>query len=503
MGPRGLAMEGMVRIGAARSYDLLRRAFSASAASAVSSSSSASASAPFCSSSIATAAAASSAAAAADTNEQGRAHGGLKDEDRIFTNLYGQADPFLKGALSRGVWYRTRDLVEKGSEWIIEEVTKSELRGRGGAGFPAGRKWSFMPKVSDGRPSYLVVNGDESEPGTCKDREVMRHDPHRLLEGCLLAGVAIRAKSAYIYIRGEFVNERKAVQKAVKEAYAAGYLGKNACGTGYDFDVHVHHGAGAYICGEETALLESLEGKQGKPRLKPPFPANAGLYGCPTTVTNVETVAVTPTILRRGPEWFAGFGRKNNSGTKLFCISGHVNKPCTVEEEMSIPLKELIERHAGGVRGGWDNLLAVIPGGSSVPLIPKHVCDEVLMDYDSLEAAKSGLGSAAVMVMDKSTDIVDAVARLAFFYKHESCGQCTPCREGAGWLFNILSRMKTGDCQVEEIDMMQEVAKQIEGHTICALGDAAARPVQGLVRHFRPELERRIKERVGQVRVAV
>ncbi|KAF4362777.1 hypothetical protein F8388_022434 [Cannabis sativa] len=404
--------------------------------------------------------------------------GGLKDEDRIFTNLYGLHDPFLKGAMKRGDWHRTKDLVIKGADWIVNEMKKSGLRGRGGAGFPSGLKWSFMPKVSDGRPSYLVVNADESEPGTCKDREIMRHDPHKLLEGCLIAGVGMRATAAYIYIRGEYVNERLNLEKARKEAYAAGLLGKNACGSGYDFDVHIHYGAGAYICGEETALLESLEGKQGKPRLKPPFPANAGLYGCPTTVTNVETVAVSPTILRRGPEWFASFGRKNNSGTKLFCVSGHVNKPCTVEEEMSIPLKELIERHCGGVRGGWDNLLAIIPGGSSVPLLPKNICDDVLMDYDALKAVQSGLGTAAVIVMDKSTDVVDAIARLSYFYKHESCGQCTPCREGTGWLWMIMERMKVGNAKLEEIDMLQELTKQIEGHTICALGDAAAWPVQ-------------------------
>lgn len=424
--------------------------------------------------------------------------GGLKDEDRIFTNLYGLHDPFLKGAMKRGDWHRTKDLVLKGADWIVNEMKKSGLRGRGGAGFPSGLKWSFMPKVSDGRPSYLVVNADESEPGTCKDREIMRHDPHKLLEGCLIAGVGMRATAAYIYIRGEYVNERKNLEKARKEAYEAGLLGKNACGSGYDFDVYIHYGAGAYICGEETALLESLEGKQGKPRLKPPFPANAGLYGCPTTVTNVETVAVSPTILRRGPEWFASFGRKNNSGTKLYCVSGHVNKPCTVEEEMSIPLKELIERHCGGVRGGWDNLLAVIPGGSSVPLIPKHICEDVLMDYDALKAVQSGLGTAAVIVMDKSTDVVDAIARLSYFYKHESCGQCTPCREGTGWLWMIMERLKVGNAKLEEIDMLQEVTKQIEGHTICALGDAAAWPVQGLIRHFRPELERRIRGRADR-----
>merc|ERR1711871_1560502 len=242
-----------------------------------------------------------------------------------------------------------KDLVAMGRDWIISEMKASGLRGRGGAGFPSGLKWSFMPKETDGRPSYLVVNADESEPGTCKDREIMRHDPHKLVEGCLIAGVGMGARAGYIYIRGEYVNERLALMRAIDEAYEAGYLGKNACGSGYDYDLYVHWGAGAYICGEETALIESLEGKQGKPRLKPPFPAGVGLYGCPTTVTNVETVAVAPTILRRGPEWFASFGRKNNSGTKLFCISGHVNRPCTVEEEMSIPLKELLERHCGGV----------------------------------------------------------------------------------------------------------------------------------------------------------
>jgi len=321
----------------------------------------------------------------------------------------------------------------------------------------------------------------------------MRHDPHKLLEGCLIAGFAMRAQACYIYIRGEYVNERRVLEAALAEAYKAGLLGKNAAGSGYDYDINIHFGGGAYICGEETALIESLEGKQGKPRLKPPFPAGVGLYGCPTTVTNVETIAVSPTILRRGAEWFAGFGRKNNAGTKLFCISGHVNKPCTVEEEMSIPLRELLEKHAGGVRGGWDNLLAVIPGGSSVPMLVKGQCEEALMDFDSLKGLQSGLGTAAVIVMDKSTDVVDAIARLSYFYKHESCGQCTPCREGTSWLWQIMERMRVGDARLEEIDMLQELTKQIEGHTICALGDAAAWPVQGLIRHFRPEMEARIR----------
>jgi NADH dehydrogenase (ubiquinone) flavoprotein 1 len=417
----------------------------------------------------------------------------LRDSDRVFTNLYGLHDWGLKGAMSRGDWYKTKEILLKGHEWILGEVKASGLRGRGGAGFPSGLKWSFMHgKPLDGRPRYLVVNADEGEPGTCKDREIMRHDPHKLVEGCLVAGRAMAANAAYIYIRGEFYQEATRTQQAIDEAYKAGLIGKNACGSGYDFDVFVHRGAGAYICGEETALIESIEGKPGKPRLKPPFPADIGLFGCPTTVANVETVAVAPTICRRGGSWFASFGREKNAGTKLFCISGHVNSPCTVEESMSIPLKELIERHAGGVRGGWDNLLGIIPGGSSVPVLPKSICETVLMDFDALRDVQSGLGTAAVIVMDKSTDIVGAIARLSKFYKHESCGQCTPCREGVGWLSNMMDRFLRGKAKVEEIPMIEELTKQIEGHTICALGDAAAWPVQGLIRHFRPELERRI-----------
>lgn len=392
----------------------------------------------------------------------------------------------------------------KGRDWIINEIKASGLRGRGGAGFPSGLKWSFMPKESpEGRPSVLVVNADEGEPGTCKDREIMRSDPHKLVEGCLTAGVGMGARYGYIYIRGEFVLEGARVQAAIDQAYAAGLMGKNACGSGYDFDLYVHMGAGAYVCGEETSLIESLEGKPGKPRLKPPFPAAVGAWGLPTTVTNVETVAVSPTILRRGGEWFAGLGRDNNRGTKLFNISGHVINPTTVEEEMSIPLRELIERHCGGVTGGWDNLLGVIPGGSSTPVIPKSVCDDVLMDFDALKDAQTGLGTAAMIVMDKSTDIVDAIARLAEFYQHESCGQCTPCREGTGWMARVLRRMQVGDANVDEIDMLQELADNIEMRTICALGDGAAWPVQGLIRHFRPELEMRIKQAKGEVSVGM
>ena len=415
----------------------------------------------------------------------------LSDKDHIFTNLYGIHDWKLAGACKRGAWDGTKAILEKGPEAIVEEIKKSGLRGRGGAGFPTGLKWSFMPKEVKERPHYLVVNADESEPGTCKDRDIMRHDPHLLIEGCLIASFAMRAHAAYIYIRGEFIREREHLQAAVDECYDAKLIGKNNI-HGWDFDVIVHHGAGAYICGEETALLESLEGKKGMPRLKPPFPANVGLYGCPTTVNNVESIAVAPAIMRRGAAWFAGIGRPNNTGTKLFCISGHVTKPCNVEEEMGIPLRELIEKHAGGVRGGWDNLLAVIPGGASVPLVPREVCDTLLMDFDSCRDAKTGLGTGAAIVMDKSTDIVRAIARLSKFYMHESCGQCTPCREGTGWMWRVLTRMGRGEAEPREIDQLLEVTYEVEGHTICALGDAAAWPIQGLIRHFRPELERRI-----------
>lgn len=423
-----------------------------------------------------------------------QAPGILQDKDRIFTNIYNDGSPFLSGAQKRGDWHNTKEMLLMGPDWIIQEIKDSGLRGRGGAGFPSGLKYSFMPKKSDGRPSFLVINADESEPGTCKDREILRNEPHKLLEGILLVGTAMRAQAAYVYVRGEFWHEANIMQAAIEEGYAKGLIGKNACGSGINFDVYLHRGAGAYICGEESALIESLEGKQGKPRMKPPFPANAGLYGCPTTVTNVETVSVVPTILRRGPSWFSSFGNKGNVGTKLFCISGHVNNPCTVEETMSIPLKELIERHCGGVRGGWDNLLAIIPGGSSVPVLPKHICDTVLMDFDSLKKVNSGLGTAAVIVMDKSTDIIDAILRLSKFYKHESCGQCTPCREGTTWIADIMTRLKYGQADYAEIDMLEELTRQIEGHTICALGDAAAWPVQGLIRHFRGVIEDRIDE---------
>ena len=415
----------------------------------------------------------------------------LKAQDRIFTNIYGEHGADLASSLKRGDWDKTSSLIKKGREWIIDEVKKSGLRGRGGAGFPTGVKWSFMPKDHP-KPSYLVVNADESEPGTCKDRDILRNEPHKLIEGCVLASCAIGANACYIYIRGEFYNEASNVQKAIDEAYSKGLIGKNACKSGFDIDIYLHRGAGAYICGEETALLESLEGRKGQPRMKPPFPAGAGLYGCPTTINNVESIAVVPTILRRGGEWFASLGKENNTGSKLFCISGHVNQPCNVEEEMGIPLREIIEKHAGGIRGGWDNLKAIIPGGSSVPLLPKELCADATMDFDNLRSLGSGLGTGGIIVMDQSTDIIYAIARLSKFYMHESCGQCTPCREGTGWMWRIMMRLVEGNAKVEEIDQLLEITKQVEGHTICALGDAAAWPIQGLIRHFRDEIVERI-----------
>ena len=417
----------------------------------------------------------------------------LNKEDKIFTNLHGFEDPFLQGALKRGIWSNTKEILKKEPNEIIELVKASQLRGRGGAGFSTGLKWSFMPKDT-GKQHYLVVNADESEPGTCKDREMIRNDPHMLIEGCLIASYAIQATKCYIYIRGEYFFEYEQLEKAIKEAYDKNFVGKNACGSDFDFDIYIHRGAGAYICGEETALLESLEGKKGQPRLKPPFPAGAGLYGMPTTINNVESIAVVPTILRRGSEWFKNFGSENNTGTKVYCISGNVNNPCTVEEEMGIPLKELIEKYAGGVQGGWDNLLAIVPGGSSTPLLPKHICETVKMNFDDLKANGSGLGTAGIIVVNKDFDIAEVIERFSHFYKHESCGQCTPCREGTGWMHRMMQKLIRGDISPEQLELLENVTKQIEGHTICALGDAAAWPIQGLIKNFKNELLSRYEE---------
>ena len=418
----------------------------------------------------------------------------LEDKDRIFQNLYNDKGTDIESSKERGDWLNTKDICLKGREWIINEIKSSELRGRGGAGFPTGLKWSFAPKEIGSRPHYLVINADESEPGTCKDRDILRFEPQKLIEGCLLASFAVNAHVCYIYIRGEYYREGEKLQNSINEAYEKKLIGKNASDTGWDLDIYIHYGAGAYICGEETALLESLEGKKGQPRLKPPFPALIGLYGCPTIVNNVETIAVVPTILRKGAKWFSSLGRPKNTGTKIFCISGNVNNPCNVEEEMGISLKELIENHAGGVVGGWENLKAVIPGGSSMPLLPKKICDTIKMDFDSLIEQKTGLGTAGIIVINKDQDIIKCMARIARFYKHESCGQCTPCREGTGWMYRIMKKMVVGNIQAQEIDKLLDVTKQVEGHTICALGDAAAWPIQGLMRHFRHEVEKRIKE---------
>src|SRR5579863_2901582 len=415
----------------------------------------------------------------------------LQDKDRIFKNLYGQGDWGLKGARARGAWDGTKAILEKGREGIVNEVKASGQRGRGGAGFATGLKWTFMPKQEGERPHYLVVNADESEPGTCKDREIMRFDPHRLIEGCLVASYAIRAHDCIIYIRGEYVLERERLEAALVEAAQARLIGKGNI-HGWDCDIRVTHGGGAYICGDEMALLESLEGKKGQPRLKPPFPAASGLYGCPTTVNNCESIAVVGEILRRGAGWFTSFGAPNNAGVKLFSASAHVNKPCVVEEVMSMPMRQMIDEHFGGVRGGWGNLKAIIPGGVSMQVILPEEAEQVLMDFDSLKAIKSGLGTGTMIVMDKSTDVVRAIARVAYFFKHESCGQCTPCREGTGWMWRIMERMVTGEADPKEIDMLLDVASQMEGHTICLLADAAAWPIQGMFKHFRHEVEERI-----------
>jgi NADH-quinone oxidoreductase subunit F len=372
-------------------------------------------------------------------------------------------------------------------EAVIEEVKASGLRGRGGAGFPTGLKWSFMPKGYDGQ-KYLVVNSDESEPGTCHDRDVLRYNPHALVEGMAIAAYAMGATVAYNYIRGEFIEEPvPRFEAAVKEAYAAGLLGRNIKGSGIDVDIHTFVGAGAYICGEETALLESLEGKQGKPRFKPPFPANYGLYGKPTTINNTQSIASVPAILRNGAKWFADLGPENSGGTALFSVSGHIEKPGNYELPMGIPFRDLLEL-AGGMLGGR-KLKAVIPGGSSVPVLPGEIIMKCTMDYDSLKEAGSSFGTGAVMVMDETTCMVKVLRRISRFYMAESCGQCTPCREGTGWLYRMLTRIVEGRGQEDDLDKLLAVANKIEGHTICALGDAAAWPVQSFLKHFYHEFE--------------
>lgn len=420
----------------------------------------------------------------------------LSKDDRIFKNLNGLEDWGLKGYESRGGYKGLKKLLKTDRLAHIDLLKSSALRGRGGAGFPTGLKWSFMPDPEKtGKPSYLVCNADEGEPGTCKDRDILRFDPHVLVEGMIVGCYCLAAKTGYIYVRGEYYDESSRLQTAIDEAYAKGYLGKNILGTGVDVDLHLHLGAGAYICGEETALLESLEGKKGQPRLKPPFPAGYGLYGCPTTINNVETISQVPAILKKGVEWWTGIGRPNNHGTKIFSISGSVNKPGNYEAPMSIPLKELIEEYAGGVKGGWENLQAVIPGGSSTPMLSKEECETVLMDFDALRELGTGLGTAAVIVMNKDVDLLRVMTRISGFYKHESCGQCTPCREGVGWVYRLMERLSKGEGTVEELDQLYNITKRIEGRTICAFADGAMWPVQGTLKHFKHLFVERIKEK--------
>ncbi|MFO7592683.1 MAG: NADH-quinone oxidoreductase subunit NuoF [Pseudomonadota bacterium] len=369
---------------------------------------------------------------------------------------------------------------------IIAELKTSALRGRGGAGFPTGLKWSFMPRNVEGQ-KYIVCNSDEGEPGTCKDRDILRYNPHQLIEGMAIAGYTIGASMGYNYIRGEFWEPYERFEAALEEARDAGWLGKNILGSGFDFNIHSHLGAGAYICGEETALLESIEGKKGQPRFKPPFPANYGLYGCPTTINNTESLSSVPVILKNGGQWFLGLGKPNNGGNKIFSVSGHVNKPANYEVPMGMPFAELLEM-AGGVRDGH-KLKAVIPGGSSTPVLPADIAMQMNMDYDSIAKAGSMLGAGSVIVMDETTCMVKVLARLAHFYYEESCGQCTPCREGTGWLARVVHRIEHGQGTQEDLDNLVDVAGRIEGNTICALGDAAAMPVKSFINHFRDEFQ--------------
>lgn len=369
---------------------------------------------------------------------------------------------------------------------IIAELKTSALRGRGGAGFPTGLKWSFMPRNVEGQ-KYIVCNSDEGEPGTCKDRDILRYNPHQLIEGMAIAGYTIGASVGYNYIRGEFWEPYERFEAALEEARAAGLLGENILGSGFDFNIHSHLGAGAYICGEETALLESIEGKKGQPRFKPPFPANYGLYGRPTTINNTESLASVPVILKNGGQWFLNLGKPNNGGDKLFCVSGHVNKPGNYEIPMGTPFAELLEM-AGGVLNGH-KLKAVIPGGSSTPVLPADIAMQMNMDYDSISKAGSMLGAGSVIVMDETTCMVKTLARLSHFYYEESCGQCTPCREGTGWLARVVHRIEHGQGAQEDLDKLADVASRIEGNTICALGDAAAMPVRSFLKHFRDEFQ--------------
>lgn len=410
----------------------------------------------------------------------------LADQDRIFTNLYGQHDWRLPGAKARGVWDNTKAMVSLGRDRVIDLVKQSDLRGRGGAGFPTGLKWSFMPKES-ALPHYLVVNADESEPGTCKDRDILRFDPHRLLEGMVLAGFAMGANTGYIYIRGEFYNEASNIEQAILEAREAGLLGEKSEKTnGWDFDIHLHRGAGAYICGEETALLDSLEGYRGQPRLKPPFPAVAGLYASPTVINNVETIANIPYIVDRGVEWFRGFGTEKSPGFKVFAVSGHVKRPGIYEAPLGITMRELLD-YAGGMRDG-SSVKFWLPGGSSVPLLTDEHLD-LPLTYEAMAEAGTMLGTGTPMVFDQTVSVVKAVTRWLEFYKHESCGKCTPCREGTYWITGVLEKFEHGQGQQAEMETLTDLCGQIAGRSFCALGDAAATPYPAAMKYFREEFE--------------
>ncbi|MBF0460188.1 MAG: NADH-quinone oxidoreductase subunit NuoF [Magnetococcales bacterium] len=407
----------------------------------------------------------------------------------IYKNIHLENSHTLAVYLANGGYTALEKALGMTDLEVIEEVKISNIRGRGGAGFPAGEKWGSMPK--DQRSNRVVCNADEGEPGTCKDRVILTQDPHMLIEGMVICGYAARAHQGYIYIRGEFYREAERLQAAIDEAYAAGYLGDNVLGKGFCFHLAVHRGAGAYVCGERSALIESLEGKKGQPRLKPPRPGIVGLYGEPTVVNNVETLAAVPGIITHGGAWYFNLGVPNSSGTKLFSVSGHVNKPGNYEVELGVPLKVLLEEYAGGVRGGWDNLKGVIPGGSSVPILPKEVCETVTMDYDALKKAGTNLGSGAVIVLDRSVCIVRAMARLCHFYRHESCGRCSPCREGSSWVTQIVDRLENGQGRPGDVDLLMDLANEAGplGLTICALGEGVVNPVRGAIKAFREEFE--------------
>ena len=417
----------------------------------------------------------------------------MADHNVVFTHLHEDQCWSLEAYRKHGGWQAWEKIVREKTppEEIIETVKRSSLRGRGGAGFPTGLKWSFMPRSAPVQ-KYLLCNSDESEPGTCHDRDILRYNPHSVLEGMAIGAYAMGATVGYNYLRGEFHHEPfERIEAALKEAYEAGYLGKGVMDSDVDMDIYNVLGAGAYICGEETALMESLEGKKGQPRFKPPFPANFGIYGKPTTINNTETLASVPAIMRNGADWFLEIGKPNNGGPKVFSVSGHVNKPGNFEVPLGTPFSELLEM-AGGMREG-NELKGVIPGGSSMPVLPAEIMQDITMDYDALQKAGSGLGSGAVVVMDETTCMVAACTRIARFYYAESCGQCTPCREGTGWMYRVLQRIMAGQGRMEDIDLLQAAAGQIEGHTICAFGEAAAWPVQGFLRHFRHEFEYFVK----------